>query len=276
MLATLAALHLLVLTQAPAANAPSPSGTAEAPQGANPPLPRRPQRNELPPTSAPSQPGEFPPSAEPAPQPPAQPTPPGRLEPAPILTTPSQVSLLGAESLHGGSALLAEVGWSSIGVLYGQGITRTDDLGGLATFDWATTELRLGGFYRRPLGAAGAFDVAGRLALAWYADLGKDWVYSDNHRDRGVELSPALVLSSHAAGGIFSMTGEAPITVTVRRGSGLLFSPRVSVAYEVPLYGDYTVGARGGLGYRGGSGDAPLKDGRGELTFLLVGGFRIF
>lgn len=278
MLATLAALHLLVLTQAPAAAAPPPpTGSAEAPFGANPPLPRKPQRNELPPTSAPAQPGEFPPPADPAPQPPADAPPPDRSASfEPVLTTPRQISLLGAESLHGGSALLAEVGWSSIGVVYGQGITRSDDLGGVATLDWATTELRLGGFYRRPLGAAGAFDLAVRLGLAWYANFGKDWVYSENHHDRGVELAPGLVLSTHAAGGIFSIIGEAPVTVTWRHDSGLLFTPRVSAAYEVPLYDEFTVGARAGVGYRAGSGDAPLEDGRGELTFLLVGGFRIF
>ena len=276
MLATLVALHLLVLTQSPAADAPpAQGGAAEAPFGGNPPLPKRPQRNELPPLSPQNRPAEFPPSAEPAAPPPA--AAPARAEAAaPILTTPQQVSLLGADSLHGGSALLAEAGWSSFGVMYGQGITRSDDLGALGSFDWSKTELRLGGFYRRPFGSTGAFDLAGRFGLAWYANFGSDWVYSENHHDRGVELSPALIFSNHAAGGIFSVTGEAPIVVTVKHGSGLLFSPRISAAYEVPLYGDYTVGARAGIGYRAGSGDAPLEDGRAELTFLVVGGFRIF
>ncbi len=275
MLATLAALHLLALTQAPPAASPPPD--TAAPLGANPPLPRKPQRNELPPMSSPP-PAEFPPpAADPAPQAPAQAGSPERYAAGePVLTTPAQVSLLGAESLYGGAALLAEMGWSSIGVVYGQGITRDDDVGGLATFDWATTELRLGGFYRRPLGAAGAFDLAGRLALSWYANFGKDWVYSENHHDRGVELAPAIILSTRTAGGIFSITGEAPVTVTMKHGSGVLFTPRLTAGYEVPLYDDYTVGARAGLGYRAGSGDAPMQDGRGELTFLLVGGFRIF
>ena len=276
MLATLFALHLLVLTLSPPPAAPPALGAAaEAPFGGNPPLPKRPQRNELPPLSPQNRPAEFPPSAEPAAPPPA--AAPARAEAAaPILTTPQQVSLLGAESLHGGSALLAEAGWSSFGVMYGQGITRSDDLGALGSFDWSKTELRLGGFYRRPFGSTGAFDLAGRFGLAWYANFGSDWVYSENHHDRGVELSPALIFSNHAAGGIFSVTGEAPIVVTVKHGSGLLFSPRISAAYEVPLYGDYTVGARAGIGYRAGSGDAPLEDGRAELTFLVVGGFRIF
>ncbi len=106
------------------------------------------------------------------------------------------------------------------GVTYGQGITRSDDLGALGSFDWSKTELRLGGFYRRPLGSTGAFDLAGRLGLAWYANFGSDWVYSENHHDRGLELSPALIFSTHAAGGIFSVTGEAPITVTVKHGVG--------------------------------------------------------
>lgn len=278
MLATLVALHLLVLTQSPGAEAPpAPAGAAEAPFGGNPPLPRKPQRNELPPLSPQSRPAEFPPSAEPgAQEPAAAPAPARATEAAPILTSPRQVSLLAAESLYGGAALLVEAGWSSFGAMYGQGITRSDDLGALASFDWSKTELRLGGFYRRPFGAAGAFDLGGRLGLAWYANFGSDWVYSENHHDRGVELSPALIFSNHAAGGIFSVTGEAPIVVTVKHGSGLLFSPRISAAYEVPLYDDYTVGARAGIGYRAGSGDAPLEDGRAELTFLVVGGFRIF
>ncbi len=276
MLATLVALHLLVLTQTPAADAPqAPGGAAQAPLGGNPPLPKKPQRNELPPLSPQGAPAEFPPAAEPAAPPPA--SAPLRAEAgSPLLTTPRQVSLLAAEPLYGGSALLAEAGWSTLGVLYGQGITRTDDLGALGSFDWSKSELRLGGFYRRPLGAAGGLDLAGRLALAWYANFGNDWIYSENHHERGLELSPALIFSSRAAGGIFSFTGEAPITVTWKHGSGLLFSPRVSAAYEVPLYGDYTVGARAGIGYRAGSGDAPLSDGRAELTFVVVGGFRIF
>lgn len=273
MLATLAALHLLVLAQTSGAQAPLP---------ANPPLPRKPQAGE-PRMLPPPPPGEIPPAAEP---PPAQPAPQGGTPPAgqapaseplsPVLTTSRQLSLLAAESLQGGSALLAEAGWSSLNVLYGQGISRTDDLGALATYDWAKTELRLGGFYRRPIGVAGAFDVGVRLGLAWYADFGKTWVYSENHRDRGLEVAPALILSTHAAGGILSLAGEAPVSMTVRRDSGLLFTPRVWAAYEAPLYGEFTVGARGGVGYRGGSGDAPLKSGRGELTFLVVAGYRLF
>ncbi len=275
MLATLAALHLLVLAQASGAEAPLP---------ANPPLPRKAQPAEPRTLSAPP-PGEIPPAA----QPPAQPSqpapqvatpPPGQATAAeplsPILTTPRQLSLLSAEPLEGGSALLAEAGWSTLNVVYGQGITRTDDLGAFLDYDWAKTELRLGGFYRRPIGAAGAFDAAARLGAAWYADFGKTWVYGENHSDRGLEISPALILSTHAAGGIFSAAVEAPITITVRHDSGVLFSPRAWAAYEAPLYGEVTVGARAGLGYRGGSGDAPLKSGRGELTFLVVGGYRIF
>jgi hypothetical protein len=236
----------------------------------SPPLPDRPTRGD-----APS--GSVPPDA-----PPAEAAPPSS---APALPPPraiglrdsvTQRSLLSAEPLAGGAALLAQAGWSSLGLLYAQGITRTDDLGALFDLDWAKTELRLGAFYRRPLGPAGPWEMAGRLAVSWYANFGGEWVYDDNHRDRGFEVSPGLSLSTHVAGGILSAIGEAPITVTVRRGGGLLFGPRVSLAYEAPLYGEYTVGARAGVGWRGGSGDAPLSDGRAELQFLLVGGWRVF
>ncbi len=122
---------------------------------------------------------------------------------------------------------------------------------------------------------AGTFDMAGRLAAAWYADFGGHWVYDENHSDRGIELVPGLSLSTRGAGGIFSGIIDAPITVTTRGSAGLLFSPRVSIAYEALLYQDVTVGARVGIGYRAGSGDAPLTEGRTELTFLVVAGYQL-
>jgi hypothetical protein len=225
--------------------------------------------------------------AEPAPEPVPEQRPPSRgrdawdrsaapLEaPAEVDGRPRQLSLLSAEPLGGGSATLAWAGWSSIGVMYGQGITRRDDLGASVDFDWSKTELRLGAFYRRPLGTAGPFQMAGRLGLGWLLNMGAGWIHDENTRDRGPEVAPGLSLSARGAGGIFSILGELPLAVTVKHDSGLLFVPRVSVAYETPLYDELTVGVRAGAAYRAGSGDAPLRDGMGELQFLVLAGYQI-
>ncbi len=185
------------------------------------------------------------------------------------------LSLLSAEPLGGGSAAAAWAGWRSLGIAYAQGITTQDDVGGFLDLDWATGEMHLGAFYRRPLGQAGAFDMAGRIAVSWYEDWAATWVYSENHRDRGITLDPGLSLSSRVAGGVFSILGDLPLTITTKYGSGLLFIPRVSVAYEAPLYPELTLGAQLGVGYRAGSGDAPLKEGRGEFTFLVVATYQV-
>jgi hypothetical protein len=200
--------------------------------------------------------------------------PPSAIAPTPKAARPKLHSLLSAEPLGGSSLAFAYVGWPSLGFQYGQGISRTEDLGGLLDFDWSKTELRLGAFYRHPFGQTGSWDMAGRFGLSWYANFGGTWIYSDNQDDRGVELTPAFILSTRAAGGVVSATGEAPFTITVRRGGGLLFSPRASVAYEAPLIEEFTVGVKTGVGYRAGSGGAPLKEGRGEFTFLVVGSYR--
>jgi hypothetical protein len=276
MLALLAALHLLALAQGPGTEASPPPPAEEtppqtapetAPPAENPPLPRKPGAGEAPAA-------EPPPRASPAQETP----PPSAIAPAKIAPPPARpklLSLLSAESLGGGSLLFAQAGWSSLGIQYGQGITREEDLVALLDFDWAKTELRLGGFYRKPLGAAEVWDVAARFGLAWYANYGGRWIYSENESDRGVELAPALLVSRRAAGGVFSAAGEAPLVITVRRGAGVLFSPRLTVSYEAPLLEEITVGAKAGVGYRAGGGGAPLKDGRGEVVFLVVGSYRL-
>ncbi|HTN52399.1 MAG TPA: hypothetical protein VML50_08375 [Anaeromyxobacter sp.] len=285
MLASLA-LQLLALSGSPAlppAGAAVPGsllaqaqGPEEPPQ--NPPLPRKPGTGPepaAPPAPPPSGGTPAPAGQAAAPAPAAATGAPAAAEPAPH-PAPRQLSLLSGEALGGGSALLAEGGWSSIGLRWAQGVTAKDDLGLLADFDWAFTELRLGGLYRRALGRTGSFDVALRLTLSWYADLGSTWAHSGNLEDRGIELGPALQLSRHTAGGTLSMAFALPLVVTTRRGGGLLFSPNAAVAYEVPLYGDFTLGVQTGLGWRGGSGGAPLPGGRGELQLLLVGGYKIY
>ncbi|WP_242340283.1 MULTISPECIES: hypothetical protein [Anaeromyxobacter] len=188
---------------------------------------------------------------------------------------PRTLSLLSAEPLGGGSATLAWAGWSSLGIAWAQGLTPQDDLGVFGDLDWAKTELRLGAFYRRPLGTAGGFDLAGRVGLAWYANFGGEWIHDENHKDRGLELAPALVLSTRAAGGVVSLSGEAPITVTTRYDAGVLFTPRAAASYETPLYDELTVGVRAAVGFRVGAGDAPLRDGMADLQFLVLAGYQV-
>jgi hypothetical protein len=256
MLATIAALQLLVLTQVappPKEVTPDEPPTSPAADAQNPPLPSKPGAS-----------GAAP--AEPATAAPASTT---------SRSGQRQLSLLSAEPLAGGAAAMAWAGWRSFGFAYAQGITNQDDLGGFAELDWSTAEFRLGALYRRPLGQAGVFDMGARLSLAWYQDFAATWVYSENHSDRGVELVPGLALSNHVAGGVFSMMGELPLTITTKYGSGLLFSPRFSLAYEAPLYPELTLGARLGIGYRAGSGDAPLKEGRAEFLFLVVATYQL-
>jgi hypothetical protein len=186
-----------------------------------------------------------------------------------------QLSLLSAESLHGGSMATAWAGWPSLGAMWAQGISDTDDLGLALEFDWSGTELRASAFYRRPLGTAGPWDMGGRLALGWYGDFGGKFVHDGNHDDRGIELVPSLVFSVRGGGGVFSAWGDLPITVTLYGDGGILFAPRLSLAYEVPLYPDLNLGVIGGVGYRAGAGDAPMRDGRVDVRFLVTAAYEI-
>jgi hypothetical protein len=261
MITPLAALHLLVLAQvAPptlvtpeeAAGPDATVAASSAPPAAEAPPPAAPA-----PAATPAAPAAKPAAAAKAPERPAIP------------------SIQSAEPLRGTTAVFAWGGWSSFGAAWVSGLTAVDDLGATLDFDWAKTELRLGGVYRHPFGAAGAWDSAGRIGLSWYANYGSSWVYSGNHADRGLEVSPALVLSRRGGGGVFSLAGELPMVVTFRNDSGFLFTPRLAGAYELPLVEGMTVGARASIGYRAGAGDAPLKEGRGELQFLVLAGWQL-
>jgi hypothetical protein len=262
MLATVAALHVLVLAQvsAPppaAADAPRPTTESAAPA---PPLP--PPAEPGPETAPPS--AEAPPAQVPAEG--RKPSEPGR---------PRQQSLLSGESLRGGSAALAWAGWPEIGAMYAIGFSQRDDGGAFLSYDWAKTETRLGVFYRRPFGLAGPFDFAGRLSVAYYSNFGARYFYDDNHSDRGFEIDPGVSLSRRAAGGIFSILGETPMVITGKYKAGFLFTPRASFAFETLLYPEVTVGALIGIGYRAGAGDAPLDEGRGEVRFLVLAGYQL-
>ncbi len=257
MLATLAALQLVL---APVSAPPTPIAPDEARRSSaadedRPPPP-------APPPSAEAAPGEAPPPAE-------------KPSETAAAERRRQRSLLSAEPLNGGSAALAWAGWSSLGAIYAIGFTARDDAGPFLDYDWAKSESRIGVLYRRPLSKAGRFDMAGRLALSWYTNFGSDYVYGKNHSDHGVDVTPGIALSQHGAGGIFSILAEAPMTVTTKYGNGFLFAPRASLAFEMPLYEDVTLGARVGLGYRAGAGDAPLREGRAELQFLVLAGYQV-
>lgn len=254
MLASILALQLLLAQPAPSAD-PAPAQEDESPYEETPPEAPAPAPEGAPPAKAGREAG-------------------AEARAAGASRAPAQLSLLSAEPLGGASAALAWAGWSSVGVAYGQGLSARDDLGASLDFDWAKTELRLGAFFRRPLGMAGPFDMAGRLGLAWFSNFGATWIHDENHHDRGVELLPALVFSARGAGGIFSVAGELPLTVTVKHDAGLLFQPRVAASYEAPLYDELTVGVRTVLGVRAGAGDAPLGDGRGEFQFVVLAGYR--
>jgi hypothetical protein len=157
------------------------------------------------------------------------------------------------------------------------GVTTEDDLGALADYDWAKSEFRLGGLYRRSISSlpTGGYDLAFRLTLSYYANLGVTYVYSDNHSEHGLDVAPGVVYSQRAAGGLLAASADGPLTITTKYRTGLLFSPRVGVSYETPLYQGVTVGARIGAGYRAGSGDAPLRTGRGEFQFLVLATYQL-
>jgi hypothetical protein len=252
MLACVVALHLAVLAQSPAL--PGGDGGEAPPGEAMPPV------EEAPPAA--DAPDQAPSGRAAAPGPAAVPR-------------PRQHSLLSAESLQGGSAALAWAGWSDLGAMYAIGFSQRDDAGVFLAHDWAKSETRAGVLYRRPFSRAGPFDVAARFTLAWWVNSGATFVYEENRSDRGFELVPGLALSRPGGGGLVSALLEAPMTLTWKYDPGFLFSPRASVAFETPLYRSFTVGARVGVGYRAGAGDAPLDDGRGELMFLVLAGYQL-
>jgi hypothetical protein len=189
---------------------------------------------------------------------------------------PGFVSLVGGRTLTGGSAAFAWGGWPSLGAAYAQGVTPRDDLGVLAELDWSTTEVYAGGLWRRGLGQSGAWDAAATARLSFWASLGAEHLYSDNARDAGFEVRGSVALSRPAGRGEVALRLDAPVVVALRGDNGVLFSPRLALAYEAPLYGDYTLGVLGGLGLRVGGGSAPLTDLRSDVTLLVVAGWRLF
>jgi hypothetical protein len=198
--------------------------------------------------------------------------PPARAEEAAAGRLPS---LLGAESLDGGSLATAWAGYASLGLAYGQGLSRQDDLGASAEFDWSSTELWLSAFWRRPLGKAGGWDLAGRLQVGWYLNFGGTWLHDDNLADRGLLVAPALILSTRAGEGLVTATADVPLTFTFWRDGGFILAPKVSASYETSLYGPVTIGVRAAVAWRGGGGDAPMRSGRFEPELLVLAGYNL-
>ena len=184
-------------------------------------------------------------------------------------------SLLSAEPLGGRSAVLGWAGWSSFGAGWAQGVTPEDDLGAIGDLDWSTGELRLSAFYRRPLGRVGLVEIGSRLRAGWYANFGAKWMQDDNVGDRGVEFVPGVVLSARGAGGVFSLGGDLPITVTLWREGGIFAAPKLSLSFETLLYGDLSVGVRVAGSYRAGAGDAPMSTARALLDLQVLAGWKI-
>lgn len=185
-------------------------------------------------------------------------------------------SLFSAEPLAGRSAVVAWAGWSSIGAAWAQGVTQEDDLGVLGDFDWSTAELHLSATYRRPMGRVGFFNIGARMRAGWYADFGAKWFHDDNLADRGVEVVPGLVVSARGAGGVFSLSGDLPIVVTLWREGGIFTAPKATLTYETVLYGDLTVGVRVAGSYRAGTDEAPMPDPRALLDLQVLAGWRLF
>ncbi len=184
-------------------------------------------------------------------------------------------SLLGGESLHGASVALATVGYATVGLEYGQGVTAQDDLGGSVQVNWSTAELVIGGIWHRNLGRAGGWQLGSRLGLGWYLDGGSRLVHDDNRSDRGVQLAPGLALSSRGVG-LLSVGVDLPFTITTWRGGGVWIAPRLAASYEAPLYDRLALGVRGSLAWRGGGGGAPMRSGQVMPELLVTATWKLF
>jgi hypothetical protein len=177
-------------------------------------------------------------------------------------------SLLGGETLRGGTVLQGTAGFATLSVAYAQGLTERDDLGASARVDWSTSEVVLGGFWHRHLARLEGWDLAGRLGAGWYLDGGSTLIYDRNLPDRGFQLTPGLVASSRGAG-LLSAALDVPFTITTWRGGGTWLAARFSVAYEAALYDQLALGVIGSLAWRGGTSGAPMRAGQ-VLPELLV------
>jgi hypothetical protein len=186
-------------------------------------------------------------------------------------------SLLSAETLgDGGSALLFTAGFPFLGAAWAQGVKDGLDAGAAVEVDWTTAEIFGGGTLRRVFHRAGPWTAAWRGRLGLYRDAGADWIVEDNRSNTGVQVAPGVVASRTAPRGTWSFSADLPLTLTLTR-TGVVAAPRVAVAFETPLFGDLSAGARVGGFWHVAGGDAPLAgDSRGvaELSGVLT--WRLF
>lgn len=206
--------------------------------------------------------------------------PPASLEPsAEPLAAPALQSLLGGRSIGAGAGvLLGTAGYPFAGLAFSYGITDSDDLGAIADFDWATSELLLAGTWRHAILQGEPISIALRARGGLYADLGAKLIYDDNRSDWGADVAPGIAASTDLGAGLLSFGVELPAIWTFGRGTGWILWPRAAVAFEVPLYREITVGARASIGYRGSGGTAPAGSssaGRGMLGLELLLGCRL-
>jgi hypothetical protein len=192
---------------------------------------------------------------------------------------PALHSLLGGRSIGADAGiLLGTAGYPFAGLAFAYGITDSDDLGAILDFDWATSELLLAGSWRHAVLQGEPISIALRARAGLYADLGARFIYGDNGSDWGADVAPGIAASTELGAGLLSFGIELPAIWTFGRGTGWILWPRAAVAFEVPLYGEITVGARASVGYRGSGGTAPAGSssaGRGLLGLELLLGCRL-
>lgn len=188
-------------------------------------------------------------------------------------------SLVSGEPLGaGGSALFATAGFPYLGAAWAQGVSPTVDAGAALELDLALSEFFAGPTVRVGLTRRGATSIAFAARAGYYADLGADWVVSRNRANDGFQVSPGIALSTRSpAGGLVTAAFELPITATIRH-AGAVVAPRVSAAYEAPLYGDVSLGVRVGASVRAASGGAPLadRDARFAVSLGALVTYRLF
>jgi len=172
---------------------------------------------------------------------------------------PLQVTVAGAGALGpGGVAGLAEVGYPRIAATYAQGLTLEDDLGGTLRVDWSTGEMLLGVAWRRELSRVGGSRTGFRLVAGPWFDFGGTWIYPDNRYNLGLQVSPGIAWTAEVGGGLLTVAGDLPLTWAWQRGMGVALAPVLSLAYEVPVLRDLSLGARAELTVRWGAGSAAI------------------
>jgi hypothetical protein len=189
-------------------------------------------------------------------------------------------SLLGGTPLgSGGSVLLAEMGFPLASVAYSQGLAEEHDLGIQLEVNWAASEFLVAGTWRIGLWRSDRSSFALRTRAGFYTDFGARYVYLDNLSDTGVQAAFGLAFSIATGSGLLSFGADLPATMTFARDKGWVLAPEGTISFEVPLYGDLTVGARTRAGYRIAGGGAPSSGPEGERVIVGLGlliGYRFF